>query len=277
MKNLNPTSLPPPTEGWKNGAFLPFARLHPWLGGDGGLLFHFILSKIAILDKTNGKPRPLLPPSPAQIKDGKTARFCPSRGFILDLGGWGFAVPFYFVQDCRSSWQWIRACALRHSGAMTHVLYYKFKTATKTAQICDQPKECEESGRKWVYRVYRVYMSMDILLLLYETVGLFGVIVTWKNNQCLWNWKPRLEELVAFFLQVSFEGQRSEVTGYRSQVTDKVGRRNLNLVIQCCKNTVAVAFLRISCGISSKFVLYWYLFTLRNKRRDVVTKAVSFR
>ena len=28
------------------------------------------------------------------------ARFCPSRGFILDLGGWGFAVPFYFVQDC---------------------------------------------------------------------------------------------------------------------------------------------------------------------------------
>ena len=29
------------------------------------------------------------------------ARFCPSRGFILDLGGGlGFAVPFYFVQDC---------------------------------------------------------------------------------------------------------------------------------------------------------------------------------
>ena len=40
------------------------------------------------------------PPSP-QIKDGKMARFCPSRGFILDLGGWGFAVPFYFFQDCR--------------------------------------------------------------------------------------------------------------------------------------------------------------------------------
>ena len=32
------------------------------------------------------------------------ARFCPSRGFILDLGGgdaWGFAVPFNSVQDCR--------------------------------------------------------------------------------------------------------------------------------------------------------------------------------
>ena len=31
------------------------------------------------------------------------ARFCPLRAFILDLGGggWGFAGPFYFVQDCR--------------------------------------------------------------------------------------------------------------------------------------------------------------------------------
>ena len=41
---------------------------------------------------------------PPQIKGGKMARFCPSRGFILDLGGggggWGFSVPFYFVQDC---------------------------------------------------------------------------------------------------------------------------------------------------------------------------------
>ena len=37
-------------------------------------------------------------PPPPQIKDRKMARF----GFILDLGGggWGFAVPFYSVQDC---------------------------------------------------------------------------------------------------------------------------------------------------------------------------------
>ena len=27
-------------------------------------------------------------------------RFSPSRGFILDLGGWGLAVPFYSDQDC---------------------------------------------------------------------------------------------------------------------------------------------------------------------------------
>ena len=28
-------------------------------------------------------------PRPPQIKDGKMAYFCPSRGFILDLGGGG--------------------------------------------------------------------------------------------------------------------------------------------------------------------------------------------
>ena len=40
------------------------------------------------------------PPPPPQIKDGKMVCFCPSCGFICDLGGMGFAVPFYFVQDC---------------------------------------------------------------------------------------------------------------------------------------------------------------------------------
>ena len=34
---------------------------------------------------------------------------------------------------------------------MMYVLHYKFKMAMKTAQICDQPKECEESGRKCLY------------------------------------------------------------------------------------------------------------------------------
>ena len=41
-------------------------------------------------------------PPPPQIKDGKMAYFCPSRGFILDLAGgvgMGYAVPLYFVQD----------------------------------------------------------------------------------------------------------------------------------------------------------------------------------
>ena len=54
MENLGPPPPPPPNQGWENGAFLPFARLHPWFGGwggggDGGLLFHFILSKIVPL------------------------------------------------------------------------------------------------------------------------------------------------------------------------------------------------------------------------------------
>ena len=47
------TSPSPPNQRWENGAFLPFARLHPRFGGGGG------------------------------------------------AGRWGFAVPFYFVQDCR--------------------------------------------------------------------------------------------------------------------------------------------------------------------------------
>ena len=38
------------------------------------------------------------PPSPPQIKDGKMARFCPSRGFILDLGGGGGGgLLFHFI------------------------------------------------------------------------------------------------------------------------------------------------------------------------------------
>ena len=44
--NENPRPPLPPKSRMGNGAFLPFARLHPWFGGDGGLLFHFILSKI---------------------------------------------------------------------------------------------------------------------------------------------------------------------------------------------------------------------------------------
>ena len=50
MENLDPSS--PPNRGWENDAFLPFARLHPWFGGDGGLLIHFILSKIVDLNQT---------------------------------------------------------------------------------------------------------------------------------------------------------------------------------------------------------------------------------
>ena len=48
--------------------------------------------------------------------------------------------PSHFALEQFTSWQWIRACALHHS--------VNFKLATKMAQICDQPKECEEFGKK---------------------------------------------------------------------------------------------------------------------------------
>ena len=47
-----------------------------------------------ILDKINGTPRPPLSPKSKMGND-----------FFLGGGGggWGFAVPFYSVQDCKSS------------------------------------------------------------------------------------------------------------------------------------------------------------------------------
>ena len=46
------------------------------------------------------------PPSPPPpIKEGKLARFgfWAASSLIGGGGGWGFAVPFYSVQDCRCS------------------------------------------------------------------------------------------------------------------------------------------------------------------------------
>ena len=45
----------------------------------------------------------LTPPPPPQIKDGKMARFCPSRGFILDLGGMGVCCSILFCQRLSES------------------------------------------------------------------------------------------------------------------------------------------------------------------------------
>ena len=50
-----------------------------------------------ILDKINGKPRAPLPPKSMMGKWRVFALRAPSS---LIWGGWGFAVPFYFVQDC---------------------------------------------------------------------------------------------------------------------------------------------------------------------------------
>ena len=50
-----------------------------------------------ILDKINGKPRPPLPP---KSRMGKWRVFALRAASSLIWAGWGFAVPFYFVQDC---------------------------------------------------------------------------------------------------------------------------------------------------------------------------------
>ena len=97
MEILDPTL---PDQEWENGAFwLSFCLILDFWG-DGGLLFHFILSKITVLGRIVKKFRP---PSP-QIKEGKMARFAfrvASSFFFFGGGGGGrFAFPFYAVQDC---------------------------------------------------------------------------------------------------------------------------------------------------------------------------------
>ena len=46
------------------------------------------------------------PPPPPQIKDGKMARFCPLRTFILDLGGMGVCCSILFRPRLSESLDW---------------------------------------------------------------------------------------------------------------------------------------------------------------------------
>ena len=86
-----PPSPPPPIQGWQNGAFLPFVRLHPWFGGGGG---------------------------------------------------WGFAVPFYFVQDCSFPSPW-------------------FLGADKWAILkSDQPFKCKSSSSPPLPRQFLFFPQM---------------------------------------------------------------------------------------------------------------------
>ena len=81
--------------------------------------------------------------------------------------------------------QWIRACAVRHSLAMTHVWHYKFNIATKTTQICDQPKECEESGRKCLYMLGS---RATKLVTAPWRIGRLSVLRTLKGHVCTIQW-----------------------------------------------------------------------------------------
>ena len=62
------------------------------------LVFNQGITKATILDKIDGKFIPL--PPPPEIKDGKMERFAFCAASSLIWRGWGFAVSFYFVQDC---------------------------------------------------------------------------------------------------------------------------------------------------------------------------------
>ena len=66
-------------------------------GCAAGNLEPLTYTRATILDKINGKPRPPLPPKSGMGKWRVFALRAPSS---LIWGGWGFAVPFYFVQDC---------------------------------------------------------------------------------------------------------------------------------------------------------------------------------
>ena len=99
--------LTPPDQEWENGAFwLSFCLILDFWG-DGGLLFHFILSKITVLGRIVKKKKKSRPHSP-QIKEGKMARFAfrVATSFFRGGGGGGeggrFAFPFYSVQDGRT-------------------------------------------------------------------------------------------------------------------------------------------------------------------------------
>ena len=57
-----------------------------------------IFPAATILDKINADGKFVTPPPLNQGREN--GLFWLLRGFIFDFGGWGFAVPFYSVQDC---------------------------------------------------------------------------------------------------------------------------------------------------------------------------------
>ena len=97
MENLDTPS--PPNQGWENGAFLSFARLHPCLGGMGVCCSILFCPRLQSWTK---QMENLDPPLPPKSRMGKWRVFAPRVASSL-IWGWGFAGPFYFVQDCRSS------------------------------------------------------------------------------------------------------------------------------------------------------------------------------
>ena len=94
-----------------------------------------------ILDKINGKPRPPFPPKSRMRKWRVFALRAPSS-LIWGGGGWGFAVPFYFVQDCSFPSPW-------------------FLGADKWAILkSDQPFKCKSSSSPPLPRQFLFFPQM---------------------------------------------------------------------------------------------------------------------
>ena len=95
-----------------------------------------------ILDKINGKPRPPLPPKSRMAKWRVFALRAPSSLIFGGGWGWGFAVPFYFVQDCSFPSPW-------------------FLGADKWAILkSDQPFKCKSSSSPPLPRQFLFFPQM---------------------------------------------------------------------------------------------------------------------
>ena len=73
------------------------------------------------------------------------ARFCPSRGFILDLGGWGFPVPFYFVR--RSEKGVVESLALRLNPKTRSIRKQVKPQATQAHHLCHTRVSYNNGGK----------------------------------------------------------------------------------------------------------------------------------
>ena len=93
----------PPNQRWENGAFWLLRDFILDLGGGGGGMgvCCTILFRPRLYNLGQNKWKTLAPPPPPPPNQRwENGAFWLLRDFILDLGGWGFAVPFYCVQDC---------------------------------------------------------------------------------------------------------------------------------------------------------------------------------